>query len=399
MTGSISTLGQAIRQIENLNTQQAQISDLTTQLATGKRSQNYSGLSTDALASLRSRTELSSLDVYINNIQRADTTIQLTLRSVEEFQAQTGELSGTLINFLQQGDHLLGEDVFFDDPATPEEDPIRVGKTSSRIDADFDSVINHAQNLFGFLESTINAQQGDRYLFAGADSLERPYTDTGTLDAAVSTLITEWKAGTITTEELIDDLFDGTALDGNPNAISDSTIGFSSSLSDGNAGDVFVRADDNSEFSYTVLGNNQNFRDLIVILGVLKNENLPPIIDVYEDGVFPGVPDAVGAPGQNAAEQQDSFYQLYNELVQKAGQAVDELDQTRFRLESVRVQINETSEQHIEQRQLLLNTVSSIEDVDINEVAVSITALQTRLQASYNVTAITQQLTLANFLN
>tara|TARA_R110001592_G_scaffold3525_16_gene19957 strand:+ start:855 stop:2054 length:1200 start_codon:yes stop_codon:yes gene_type:complete len=397
MTG-VSTLGQALRQIENLNLQQTSLAKLSTQLATGKKSQSYSGLSTDALSSVRSRTELSSIEVYINNIKRANTTIGLTLNAVEEFQAQSGEFSNTLVNFLQEGDHLLGEDVFYDDPATPEDDAIKVGKTSSKVDTDFQAVINHAENLFGFFGELLNTQEGDRYLLAGADSLNKPFNDTGTLDTAISTLLTDWKNGSITTDDLLADLFDGTALNGNTNAITDATIGFSSTLSSNQAGDVFVRADENSEFEYTTLANDDSFRDIMVIMAVMKNENFSPIVDVYENGTYPGVPDAKGAPGTTAKEQQDSFYELYNAMTKRASAAIDEIDQTRFDLETVRVQMNETKESHVDQQELLFTTVSDIENVDTNEVAVRITTLQTQLQASYNVTAITQQLTLANYL-
>ncbi len=398
MTG-VSTLGQALRQIENLNSQQSLFSDLSTQLSTGKKTQSYSGLNTDALISVRSRTELSSLDIYTNNIIRADTKIAITLTSIEEFQAQSKNFSSTLTGLLQAGNHQLGQDVRYDDPATPNivEDTI-VGSTSTKLDADFTSVINNANNLFDFFGELINIQDGDRYLLAGADSSEKPFTDNGTLDAALNTLITRWKDGLITTDDLIADLTDGSALAGNPDAITDSTIGFSASLSNGTAGDVFVRVDDNSEIKYTTLANEDSLRNIMVALAVMKNENLPPVVDVYESGVYPAVPDAKGAPGATAEEQKDNFYKLYNAITAMVVNSIDEIDEVRFRAEIVRVQMSETKESHNDQRQLLLNTVSSIEDVDINEVGVKITVLRTQLEASYQVAAMTQGLSLVRFL-
>ncbi len=397
MTG-ISTLGQALRQIENLNTQNLLFDNLSTQLATGKKTQFYSGLNTDALTSVRSRTQISSIDVYINNIVRSNTTIGLTLTSIEEFQQQSREFSSTLTGFVQEGSHQIGEDVIYDDPATSEIEAIIVGNTSVKTDADFKSVIDHASNLFDFLGELINAKQGDKYLLAGADSSERPFTDNGTLDAALNTLITDWKNGVITTDELIADIKDGTALNGNSDAITDTVIGFSSSLSSNNAGGVFVRADERSEFEYTTLANEDALRNMIVAMAVMKNENLPPIVDVYENGVYPGIPDAKGAPGLTAEEQKSNFFQLYNELTQMVAQSIDEVDQIRFRIETVRVQMDETKTSHINQKNLLQSTVSDVEDININEVAVKITTLQTQLEASYRVTALTRDLSLVNFL-
>lgn len=397
MTG-ISTLGQALRQIENLARQQTSFGELSTQLATGKRSQNYSGLGTDALTSIRSRTSLGSVEVYINNITRANSTIALSLTSLEEFQAQSGEFSNTVINFSRQGDHQEGELVRFDDPATPEIETTVVGNTSAELDTDLTAVIDHANNLFGFLGDLLNTQEGERYLFSGADSSTPPYNDSGTLEANISTLLTEWKNGTITTDELIDDIFDGEATAENPNAITDSAVGFSSSLSGGTAGDVFLRADENAEFKYTSRANEPPLRDVLVILAVLKNENLPPVVDVYEDGNFPATPDVKGAPGVDAEEQQQNFYQLFNALTQRVSTAVDDIDKMRFRLETVRVQATETQQSHVREQQLLLNTISTVEDVDTNEVAVRLTTLQTQLEASYSVTSLTQRLSLVNFL-
>ncbi len=397
MTG-VSTLAQAIRQIENIKTQQLNFSDLSTQLATGKKTQSYSGLDVDALTSVRSRTNLSSLEIFSGNIKRADVTINLMLASVGEFQAQTEEFSNSLINFIQEGNHQRGEDVFFDDPLTTENDAIVVGNTSREVDTALQAVIDHANSLFGFLGDLMNAKEGDRYLLAGADSAQRPYTDNGTLDASISTLLTQWKSGAITTDDLLADLFDGTALNGNPDAITDTTVGFSSSLSNNNAGKVFIRASEGSEFEYTTLANEEALRNIMVVMSVIRNENFSPIVDVYENGVFPGVPDVEGAPGTTAREQQENFYALYNGMTTRVQNSIDEIDTIRFRLETVRAQANETSKSQDDQRQLLLNTIGDIEDIDSSEVAVRLTTLQTQLEASFSVTAITQRLSLINFL-
>ena len=136
----------------------------------------------------------------------------------------------------------------------------------------------------------------------------------------------------------------------------------------------------------------------MVALAVMKNENLPPVVDVYENGVYPGVADENGAPGVTAEEQQANFYQLFDAMVKIVSKSIDEVDQIRFRMETVRAQMNETKQSHVNQENLLLNTVSSVEDVDINEVSVRITTLKTQLEASYSVTSLIQGLSLVRFL-
>ncbi len=398
MTG-ISTLGQALRQIENIKTQQSKFSDLSTQLATGKKTQSFSGLGTDTLSSIRSRAGISSIDTYMNNITKADTRIKTILLSIEEFQKQGGNLSNGFVGFIQDGVHQKGDKVYYDDPSTPAiTEEIPVGMTSSEPDAELKRLIDLSGNLSDFMVDLINTKDGDRYVFSGAEVLTKPLADTSTLDAAISTLLTSWKDGTITTDQLIADIRDRSALNGNPDALTDSVIGYSSSLSAGTAGGVYVRVDDNSELDYTVLANNESFRNVIVALGFLKNENLPPVADTYESGVYPGTPDAKGAPGATLEEQQKNFYKLFNELTRMVSDSLDKIDNVRFDLEDVRAQMNETKSFHLDQKNLFQNIVADIEDADTNDVALKINILQTQLEASFRVTALMSQISLVNFI-
>tara|TARA_B100001989_G_scaffold251884_1_gene232218 strand:- start:133 stop:1326 length:1194 start_codon:yes stop_codon:yes gene_type:complete len=397
MTG-VSTLGQALRQIDNINRQKTQFSELSVQMATGKKTGSFAGLKSTALTSLRAREGVESIDTYLNNILKADIRINLMLKTIEETQAQNSNLAELLVDFPRQGPHQEGDDVIYDDPATPEIETTIVGKTSSTVDNDLQAIQDQSDSLYTFMLDLLNTQDGDRYVFAGSDGRTQPITNSGTLDAAVSTLITEWKNGTITTDEFIDDIRGRDALSGNPNALSDTVIGYSSSLSSGNTGDVFVRVDDTKELKYTALANEDPFRNIIVALSVLKNENLPPILDVYEDGVYPGIPDAQGAPGVDKSEMTDNFYQLVNELTQMVVESIDDVDQIRFRLETTRAQMNESQEKQVVKKNLLQTTIADVEDVDVNEVAVKLQAVSTQLETSYQVTAITSQLSLINFL-
>ena len=78
--------------------------------------------------------------------------------------------------------------------------------------------------------------------------------------------------------------------------------------------------------------------------------------------------------------------------------AIDQIDQQRFKLENARARINEIMRNHEQEQSILQETISTVEDVDINEVAVKLNALQLQLEASYGVTARVQQLSLVNFI-
>lgn len=397
MTG-VSTLGQALDQIERIKEQQLLFSTLSTQLTTGKKAQTYIGLQAEVLLSKRSRAEFNSFDTYVKNIINADRRIKLMLNAIEEFKAQAENFANVLVNFSQQSEHQKGQIIYYDDPLTPEIENIPVGMTSAEEGVDFATVREFAGNVLKFFKDLINAKDGDRYILGGADTLVQPLSDTGTLDSALSVLINGWKNGTVTTSGLIADIRDRKAV-GNPDALTDTVVGYSAGLSAGTVGKVFVRIDDMSEVDYTALGNDKSLRDIVVVASALMNGALPPMIDTYTPpNTYPGVPDAQGAPGNTVGEMRDNFFQLYNELTAMVNNAIDDIDKLRFKLEGVRVRIDDVKKSHTEQKNLLLNTISNVENVDIDEVAVMIQQMQIQLDASYRITAKLQELSLANYL-
>lgn len=393
----ISTLGQALSNSRLLSDQQLLLNNLTTQLATGKKTQKFSGLGVDALTTQRARTTINTVDSFIENIQTADTRIELMLNTIEEFQAQAENFLTFLTSFAQQGTHQEGEVIYYDDPATPDVDEaIPVGVDSAEPAEDFQTLIEFADNIFDTFVDLLNQKDGDRYLLAGAQSTTKPMINTNTLDAALGAQITDWKNGTITTDDLITNIQERTTDNGNTDAITDTIVGYSAALSSGTTKSVFVRTDTSNEIDYTVLANNTGFRDVLVAVAYFKNDNLPPLADHVDPDTLAVI--TQGAPGTNIEESRDNFFEVFQEMTKMVTDAIDEIDTVRFKLENVRATIDRTKQFHTSEKALLEDTVSNIEDVDINEVALSINTLAIQLDASYRVTSRIQQLSLVNFL-
>ena len=213
-------------------------------------------------------------------------------------------------------------------------------------------------------------------------------------------MITDWKDGTITNDELIANLQDRDTTGGNTDAITDSILGYNSALSAGNAGNVFVHADDSVELDYTVHANEQVFRDIMVGLAFIKNENLPPIADVYLSGdpAYPAPPSTQGAPGDTLQEMKDNFFTVFNAVTSMVGDALLNIENQEFKIETVRARMEQIDQRHESEKNLLLTTVSDIEDIDTNEVAVKLSAIQVQLEASYAVTRLVSDLSIVNFL-
>ncbi|MCI5060388.1 MAG: hypothetical protein MRY79_04870 [Alphaproteobacteria bacterium] len=374
MTG-ISTLGQSIDQIMRLKVQQQTVDDLSTQIASGKKTQQFSGLGTDILRTKRARADINALEQYSTNIINAHRRIDLMNNSITQIAAQANMLSNSLTVAVQEGDA-----------------------------PDLESIQELATDVYDFIIDMINSKDGERYLFAGSDSSIKPIEDNGLFDSFLgifvpdetdianpplqaSGFIGEWGDGTITTDEFI------AAYQG----VNENILGYSEALVSGTTGDVRVRVDDNSDFEYTLLGNSSGMKDLVMAIGVLKT--LPP--PEHAPGAL-NDPTATRAaddtPPFPSAEKQENFYAVINDLARTIVQAVDQLEADEYRLSLTQAQTQLIKEQHELQINAFKSTIAEIEDVDLTSTVAKIQQVQISLEASFSVTALIADLNLTNFL-
>lgn len=379
MTG-ISNLGQALDQISRLKSQQVTLDMFSTQIATGKKTQQFSGLGTDVLRSQRARADINKLDQYSTNITNASRRMKLMTGSVQAISGQANAISASLTTLVQGGD-------------LPE----------------FETTQKMASDVYDYIIDLMNTKDGERYLFAGSDSSVKPIEDKGLFDSylgkfvpddaalvapptpnpplVASGFIGDWGDGTITTEEFI----------ATYSGVNETVLGYSEPLVSGTTGEVRVRVDENSDFDYTLLANNEGMKDLILALGVLKNMPLP------EDS--PGAlndPTATlpinDVPPFPSTEKQENFFAVFNDIAAKIVKAVDKLEGEEHRLALVDAQTAVIKDQYRFQINAFKSTVADAEDVDLTETVAKIQQLQIGLEASYSVTALISNLTLVNFL-
>lgn len=374
MTG-ISNLGRAIDMIDRLKSQQITLDNFSTQIATGKKTQQFSGLGDGIMRSQRARADLNKLEQYTDNIKNGQRRINLMNGSLDLMKSQANNLLNGLTQAPQGGDY-----------------------------PDFESTKALAEDVYDFLIDLMNTKDGDRYLFAGSDSSVKPIKDEGLYPTFLGTFrlddndlttpleqsgfIGEWGAGTITTEEFI-------AAYSNTN---ENILGYSDALVSGTTGDVRVRVDENSDFDYTLLANSDGMKDLIIAIGVLKE--MPP--PEYAPGALndPNAPaSALDTPPFPPAEKQENFYAVINDIAQKITRAVDKLDQESYRLSLVEAQTETIKEQYVYQSNALQNTVADLEDVDLTDTVAKLQQIQLGLEASFSVTSLISNLSLVNFLN
>lgn len=372
---SISTLGQAIDQIARLKTQQGTLDTLSTQIASGKKTTQFSGLGSDILRSQRARADIKSIDQYSNNITNAHRRIQLMNNSLEQIRSQANLVLNGLTVAVQEGDA-----------------------------PDFETTQQLASDVYDFVLDLMNTKDGDRFLFAGADSSIRPIEDKGLFDAFLGDFIPDetditnppifasgfigrWGDGTITTDEFISSY----------STVNDTVLGYSAALVSGTTGDVRVRVDNNSDFDYTMLANFEGLKEIVVALGVLKN--MPP--PEYAPGALndpTALRPADDTPPFPSAEKQENFYAVMQDIGAKIAKAVDKIETQEYRLALVQSQTQIIKDHYIYQKNAFQSTIAEVEDVDLTETVAKLQQVQVGLQASFSVTAILADLTLVNFL-
>ncbi|MDB5491598.1 MAG: hypothetical protein JWO78_1447 [Micavibrio sp.] len=343
----ISTLAQTQNQIARLKDLQFQLGNLQTQISTGKKTQTLSGLGSDVTASIKSRANFNRLDSYIQNIDMSTTRIKLQLQGIAGVQDQTKIIIGALQGQIQAGD------------------------------IDVSTVKRLADSAYQYVVSTLNLKDGNAYVYAGSDTSVQPITDAGSLDSYFSNLNAQWSAGTLPINP------PNTTIAEEYNSrmanIPQVTQGFSGSL--GAAKAVYVKADDQVNINTTVLANDPALQDIVRALAALKN-----------------IGDLNTAPGATPAEQKDNFYAVFNKITTTLQAATTKLDNQGSNLAYAQAQLTTIRDDHVQEQATLQDTIDNVENVDLNEAAVKVQALGTQLQASYQVTALINKLSLSNFI-
>lgn len=343
----VSTLAQSQNQILRLKDLQLQLGDLQTQISTGKKTQSLSGLGSEVTTSLRSRANFNKLDSYIQNITMSTTRVNLQLQGIQGIQAQTKTVINALNGQIQAGN------------------------------IDVTTVRRLASSAYEFVSNTLNLQDGNSYVYAGTDAAVQPFTDSGTLDSFYANLNAQWSAGTLTVtppnttiaEEYISRYSN----------IPQVTQGFSGSLN--SAKSVAVKADDQTNINTTVLANDPSMQDIVSSLAALKNLGT-----------------VNNAPGATTQQKTDNFYAVFNNITTRLTNAVNLLNNQGAELANAQAQLSTIKDEHTTEQATLLNTISDVENVDLNEAAVKVQALGTQLQASYQVTALINKLSLSNYI-
>ncbi|MBL8712406.1 MAG: hypothetical protein JNM12_05860 [Alphaproteobacteria bacterium] len=331
----VSFLGSTQANIARLKDMNATLTDLQRQIASTKKYDTLAGFGVDATNIQRNRTDLGRVQSYLDNISGLTSRITQMNTAMDSTRDAVTQLIDGITTAVRDSS------------------------------ADIPSLKVIAQNALDFVQDLANLKVDGRYLFAGSDSTSAPFTDESVLNNNFQQQLTDWRNGTITTAQLT----------ANVAAMTTADVGMNPGLSA--SGQVTMRIGETTELDYTVRADVDGFQDIIKALGFMANMQEP-------------------APGDipTASELDDVIQNIMD--IARAG--VEKLDAAATRVGGNFNLLNAVEATHESESAMLQGLIGKMENADTTDVVTQIQALQTQLQASYQVTSITNQLSLINFL-
>jgi flagellar hook-associated protein 3 FlgL len=333
----VSFLGQTTSQTNRLTDLNSELADLERQISTGKKYENFGDMGgVTAQTVQRVRVDNNAIQAYLSNITTVNNRIDQMNQAMTSAQTTTQQVVNSILSALQ---------------------------TSS---VDVPSIITLAKSALAFVQDLANTNIDGRYLFAGSDTASAPFADGAQLDATMQTEVTNWLNGTTSTAQVKTDVdgFSGAQLGMNP-ALSAS-------------GSVTAQIDQSTNIDYTVRADTDGFQQIIRALGLMANLKVPNS----------------GTDVPTTAELND----LMNKVVTMAKSGLDQMTAAQSALGTKSALISSIEDGHKKDASTLEGLISSTEGTDTTEAVTKLQALQTQLQASYNVTATLSKLSLVNFL-
>ncbi|TVQ83310.1 MAG: hypothetical protein EA357_06560 [Micavibrio sp.] len=333
---SISFLGKSKTQSAHLLRLRNTLNDLQRQIATQKKTDTMSGLGRDAVRAQNLRTDLKNMKSYVTNIERSTLKTKIMSETMTEISRVAQDMASGFLLETRSGE------------------------------VDVDNLRSMAEHHLRYIKELLNTKLHDAHVFAGSDSLTAPFADLPGLNANIQAEFTDWLAGGQTPQQLLD----------NVDALTGTALGQSQSL--GSAGQVIAKIDDGLEIDLTVKADHPAIEDIMRGLALAANMQFPdPAVDTATE---------------------EEFFVIFEAIIQKLGNAAHELNRENNKLVTNTILMENVKTRHQSDREIMLNVLNDIEDIDTAEAVIKLQALETQLIASFETTRLANQLSLVNFL-
>jgi flagellar hook-associated protein 3 FlgL len=333
----ISFLGQTTSQTNRLKDLNQTLADLERQISSGKKYETLSGFGGVTAQSVQQvRVDRNSVTAYLSNITTVNNRINQMDAAMTSAQKTTQQVIDAIKSSLQ---------------------------TSSD---DVSSIVTLAKNALSFVQDLANLNIDGRYLFAGSDTTSAPVTDPAQVNATMQTEVANWLNGTNSNAQ----------FQANVDAFSGAQLGMNPALTA--SGSVTARIDQSTNIDYTVKADTDGFQQMIRALGLMANLQVPN--------------------GSTDVPTVAQLNDMMNKVASIAQNGIDQMQSAQSQLGTKAALISSIEDDHTKDAATLDNLISTTEGTDTTEAVTKLQALQTQLQASYNVTATLSKLSLVNFL-
>jgi flagellar hook-associated protein 3 FlgL len=306
---TISNVAQAQQIIQSINALQTQGNTLQQQISTGLKGQSYADYGAQAGQIVNLSAQTAQQQGYLDTINTVDTRLGVM-----------NQVTSTMATLMQQFSSALSSDAYN-----------TAGNT----------IQSQAQGLLAQVGDYINTQDGEGYVFSGAENSTAPYDPSGLPNPG----------------DLV------TPVNGAPPAgyyAGDNTV-------------TKATVDNNLTVSYGVTGNNPAFEQVIRVLNYLANA---PAFDPNNPADVANV----------------------NQAQQLVSQSATQLQQLNASIGEQTSELNGLQTAHQSTLTLAQSNLSNITQVNTATAITQLDTLQTQLEASYQTVNVLQGLSLANYL-
>ena len=336
----LSNIAQNNLQLFQIRTAQMRLADLETQITSGKKSQNYSGISREVPALLAAENELAKIKRYEENIVTAEARLELS-------EANLGGMQD------------IAEQMKLITNITP---------------VNYDLVGEQSQNFLALFADLMNAQDSTRYLFGG--------TATGTPP------VTIYEPGTGPVPDPANPtgqtIFGSPAADG---ALSNAGYRFQINATGADT-DTRVQVNESLQVTvqYTATNNNgaanvtNSFQEMLTALVSLA--------DISNTALYP-------TPAQTDV---DTARNHINNAINGSTGNYRSFTEMRTSLSTTNKTLDEIKNNFYNIKNISQNTVMRVEDVDDTEAAIRLREEMVQLEATYSAVQQISRLTLLDYL-
>lgn len=332
----ISTITQTNRIETNVLGLQRELAKAQIQVSSGKVSPVFSGLKgEDARISIQLREVIASKESFIDTVQTTRLRTKVADAALNQLQEVANEMRTELIK-----------------------------QTDTLFVAELPIMNEFANNAIDRFASLLNSQAAGRFVFSGPATSTQPMIDAATIktnfQGAVNTTV---NAATNTAAQILtaaDTHFNTNANWNNLNAVATTA-------------ENTVHADVGLDISYGEMGHQEAFADVFEILNVFANVQINPGDEAEYRTLVDSARTAI-----------ESAFDSINQMIADLG-----VDQAR---------LNSIEETHKDNIVVLGEQLGGVEDADPFEAVNLFQTLRGQIETSYQVTAATRNLSLANFI-